>query len=399
MKKTILMILNKDFPNVRVCQEIDALRVAGYIVYVVIKKNPENASPEYDINDFNTIELDLTKSKLNYFHSMMTYKHPDIENKLLNNRIFKSIRSDIFAIHVHGLYWANFARTIANKINAKLVLDLHENYPALREFFGTDKATSIKALIINFLDSTIRIRKHESQAIQFSDATLVVVEENGIRLQKNHAKSKIICVSNTKDPQCYKYMGINRKSESINIFYHGTIQKLRGLRTVIESMKYLNNSKYTLTIVGFAKGCLEKEYILDYFNQNIPSNIKLINWTNDFKLIQKYIQTADICVIPHEKCELTETTVPNKIFEYFCYGKPSIVSNVAPLERIVKETNAGLIFEAGNAKDLANKLNTIQSKNNLIDFSKNARQAAENTYHWGVDSKRLIDLYKELIDL
>ena len=53
---------------------------------------------------------------------------------------------------------------------------------------------------------------------------------------------------------------------------------------------------------------------------------------------------ADICIIPHEKCELTNTTVPNKLFEYFCYGKHVIVSDAAPLKRIINETNSGIVF-------------------------------------------------------
>jgi glycosyltransferase involved in cell wall biosynthesis len=53
------------------------------------------------------------------------------------------------------------------------------------------------------------------------------------------------------------------------------------------------------------------------------------------------IRSADVGVIPHIECELTESTLPNKLYDYFAAGLPVIASSTGPLRRELQLANAG----------------------------------------------------------
>lgn len=398
-KNVVLMILNQGFPDLRVCQEADALIEAGYEVWIVVS-NLDSRSPEYDASLYNTIVIQLPKNIgiIDKLMSIAFFTNKKYENKLLNHDKFSAIKDNIFAIHVHDLHWFNFGYNIARSLCVKLVVDFHENSPALPEYFGKKIIRgSMFKTFANLFGTKFYLSLYENWAIRRADAVIFVVEENLERVKKKNYKAKLVIVSNTKDPIKYEPMGLSN-DKRIVLFYHGSIQKNRGIRTLVKAFSKLDASKYKLVILGFKEGCLEKEYILNFYNQELPENILLINHSSNFEFIQDVLKEGDIGVIPHERCELTETTVPNKIFEYLCYGKPILVSDVSPLARITEESGAGFSFKAGNSDDLYRRVLQFGTKKDLLFFSSEARNSAESKFNWDFDKNRLVELYSSLKD-
>ena len=52
---------------------------------------------------------------------------------------------------------------------------------------------------------------------------------------------------------------------------------------------------------------------------------------------------------PHEDFEHTQTTVPHKLFQYMMGRKTVLVSDCAPLKRIIGDNEAGYVFKAGGS--------------------------------------------------
>jgi len=398
-KNVILMILNQNFPDVRVCQEVDVLKKSGYITYIVVPAQKESSSPEYLIEGYNLIELDLNQNKIDKLMSLVTNNYPKIIEELFNNPAFCQISKSVFAVHVHDLHWCKFGLKISQYLNAKLIVDFHENYPALIEFASADRPSlfDFKSRLINYFRSYKKLVSYENEILKIADKVIVVVNENATRLIEQYAidQSKIHVVSNTKDPEDYLCYGLNEK-QIVNVFYHGSIQKLRGLRTLIDSFIESNNPNLSLTIIGFKPGCKEKEYILSRLSNNLSLSVELIDWSLDRDLILNKIKKADLCVIPHEYSELGQTTVPNKIFEYMCHGKALLVSDLQPLKRVVDEVNCGFVFKAGSVESLTSILKSLNNKDQLTEFAKNARYAAEHKYSWRNDAVELVRLYGDL---
>lgn len=74
-----------------------------------------------------------------------------------------------------------------------------------------------------------------------------------------------------------------------------------------------------------------------------------------------------------------------------------LVSNVVPLKRIVEECQCGLVFEAGNELDLAEKIMQLINNEKLRnELGQNGSACATNKYNWENTSKELIQTYNSL---
>jgi glycosyltransferase involved in cell wall biosynthesis len=77
-------------------------------------------------------------------------------------------------------------------------------------------------------------------------------------------------------------------------------------------------------------------------------------------------------------------------------SRPVIVSNCKPLERIVRETQSGLVFESGNTKDLAAKIEKLFGDATLRKtLGSNGRTAASGKYSWEIEGQKLVKLYEQ----
>jgi len=111
-------------------------------------------------------------------------------------------------------------------------------------------------------------------------------------------------------------------------------------------------------------------------------------------LLPSYVKASNVCAIPHLKSVHTDNTIPHKIFHYMILEKAVIASNCDPLERILKETQAGLIFNSGDEESFASKL--IYLYENLSEtnkMGKRGKKAVQEKYNWDYTSKNLVRLY------
>lgn len=72
--------------------------------------------------------------------------------------------------------------------------------------------------------------------------------------------------------------------------------------------------------------------------------MQFLEWLDYPKAID-VIKESDVGLVSHHAIESWNTTVPNKLFEYMLMGKPVIVSNAKPAERIVREERCGMVFK------------------------------------------------------
>jgi glycosyltransferase involved in cell wall biosynthesis len=75
-------------------------------------------------------------------------------------------------------------------------------------------------------------------------------------------------------------------------------------------------------------------------------------------------------------------------------GVPVLVSNCTSIERIVNETQAGLIYIYNSPQDLAQKIiGLISAPEILSTMGANGRKAVLEKYNWRHSSQELIRMY------
>lgn len=386
MEKTILMILNQRFlPDIRVEKEVKVLKKHGYRV-VILASNKGYDDDNYEIIRLNSLDNYLVKLN-SYFFRVNKSLEKEIIKKLKANRIEK-----IDFIHVHDLFWSYLGLHISKMFKSKLILDFHENYP--EAFAQWTKVSSLKVRTKKLLINSDKLKKYEMEMIPKADKVILVVDEARKRFENVFSDNKFVIVSNTERPEDWEYSDLERPKDKLIISYIGGIGLHRGIDTVLKGMSYLDEN-YLLYIVGVDKKNPYYEIINSLKNENNKNNIILEEWI-PFNKVQEYINKSHICLVPHNKNEHTETTIPHKLFQYMAMKRPVLVSDVSPLKRIVHETKAGEVFKAGDPRSFAQKIKDMSNFERLLEYGENGRRAVEGKYNWENDAKRLINMYQEL---
>ena len=169
-----------------------------------------------------------------------------------------------------------------------------------------------------------------------------------------------------------------KKIEEPIIIYIGAISEWFDFNLI----EYLiNNSSYNFVLIGpvskNSKGSLKqlkKHNRLYYFNainhEDIPS----------------YLIKADVCIIPFIRNELTESVLPNKLFEYSAAGKTTVMTNfntyLSEFSDFVSITSEKDKF----INEIKNQIKNPRSSDELRNFAKN--------HDWSNISAKYYDLIK-----
>ena len=121
--------------------------------------------------------------------------------------------------------------------------------------------------------------------------------------------------------------------------------------------------------------------------------VRFFGWQpmeNVFELLNK----ADYAVIPHIKSPHTNTTVPHKLFNYMYSGLPILASNCDPVERIIKETSSGYVYQYNNIDELAGIIKRLINRE--LQIPTEGKEWVIRKYNWSNEEKQLLKIYEEL---
>jgi glycosyltransferase involved in cell wall biosynthesis len=237
---------------------------------------------------------------------------------------------------------------------------------------------------------------YEMEYCKNADKIIVVVEEAAHRLGKiGIDKRKILVVSNTLNTDSFKMPSATPDENYFTLFYAGGINRHRGLQYIIRGLKFVKtNRKIRVWLLG--SGSYVEELKRIAIDENVSEKVEFFGWKN-FEEMNEMMGKADVCLIPHQKSDHTDTTIPHKLFQYMFAGKVIVTSNCLPLARIVNETKSGLVYQWDDSKDFADKLtNLINRPEELQQMTENGRKRVAEKYLWNFDSDRLIEMYKSM---
>ena len=339
----ICILWKNDYPwDVRIEKFAITLKEAGHDVYLLcsnIKKLPR----EEIVNYIKIFRSPFSNNNLiNSAISAPFYFNPFWLRMV--NKIVK--QHNIELIIVRDLPLILIALLIKKIYHIPLILDMAENYPAM--YWNRIKKGGFSAFKNWFLKNPYLISYIEKYAIKRVDHIFVVVKESAKRLiSKGANENKISIVSNTPDLKIFQKKRYNKK-KYLQIIYIGFIQEGRGIDTVINSLyKIKENNGLAVKFIVIGDGDYLNQLKILVKKQSIEDVVEFKGWMKN-TAIPQYIFESDIGIIPHRKTEHTDSTIPNKLFDYMACGKPVIVSNAEPMKRIVKEEKCGLVFCSGN---------------------------------------------------
>lgn len=307
--------------------------------------------------------------------------------KAIRNLITQE-RIDLLIVRDLPLYAPAFAA--AKLRNTHLWFDMAEDYPAM--LAEMERSVAERLSVRNYYLA----RLYERLALRTADIVSVVVQESLERVQPYLRRSaQVLLISNYPEKDFgreVRAMGI--ANDVPRLVYHGALGPERDLETVLRAAAILGK-RIRLVVVGgddLGLGRLrERAQELGVLQQ-----LEVIGRVS-YAQLPKLLSGCDFGIVPHRNTRHTQTTIPNKLFEYMAVGKPVIVSDVWPLRRVVEGTGAGLVYKDQDHYDLACKIEYLIGHPDIVRrMGRLARSAYESTYNWSTAEAGIVAVLEML---
>jgi glycosyltransferase involved in cell wall biosynthesis len=235
------------------------------------------------------------------------------------------------------------------------------------------------------------VRTIDIHAIGMADA--LILADDSRRAQISGAKPKrsaVIYNSPSEIPIQLQNSRQHSDTTRLRIAYVGLLQVERGLMEMLDLLKL--HPEWELDLAGFGGDeeqiCAAAKTLPNVFwHARVPYDKAL-----------QLSQAADVLfatynpIIPNHRY-----SSPNKVFEAMLLGKPIIVSRGTNMDRLIQESNCGIVVEYGDISGL--ELALLQLQTNIAlrqQLGENARRAYENQYSWTEMQARLKTIYAEV---
>jgi len=174
------------------------------------------------------------------------------------------------------------------------------------------------------------------------------------------------------------------------VLYFGRFSREKGIITLLKAHE-VSGCKHKLILVG--AGSIQNEIEL-YIKEHRLTNVELLRAIYGEEM-EKIIEGAKLIVVPSEWYE----NCPYALLQSIAKGKVVIASKIGGLPELIKDNETGFLFEAGNANDLADKIDYVMTmlKEKYEAMSCIIADEAKKNHHWEQYTDMLIDEYQELI--
>jgi glycosyltransferase involved in cell wall biosynthesis len=172
--------------------------------------------------------------------------------------------------------------------------------------------------------------------------------------------------------------------------FFGRLVALKGVRTLFEALRYVEQP---IQMMVAGEGELEME-LREYAAQHSLSNVRFLGHLHTDALIP-VVQRAAFTVFPSECYE----NYPMSIIESFACARPVIASDIGGIPDIVSNGQNGLLFEPGNARQLAERIQyLIDGPQDAVAMGQAGRRQVEAANHPERYYRQIAALYHELLE-
>ncbi len=381
--------------NVRVSNEAETLAGEGHEVHFLVEGRRGQPREETvgAVRLVRGVRLSRIEEILQRYTFNFTYRDPRWAGAIA--RFVRERAIDV--LHVNDIPLLGEAVRAGRRFSIPVVADLHENYPAGLQVWYTN---AFKKATIYSYD---RWSRYERGILRRADAVVVVIEEARERVAALGVPlDKIRVVPNTVRAE----MGtvaidtalVERYRGRFVVSYIGGFAPHRGLDAAIRALPMLRDEVpgILLVLVGGGNDAYRRRLERTASDLGCGNLVEWAGWQPQ-DAIWSFIEASDICLVPHARNPHTDTTIPNKIFQYLMRGRPVIVSDCPPLRRIAEETGGGLVFTWNSPAELAERiLRLYRDPEMRRGMAEAGRRAVLERFTWERTSGPLVELYRSL---
>jgi glycosyltransferase involved in cell wall biosynthesis len=284
-------------------------------------------------------------------------------------------------------YWAG-------KLTGRpVMMDMAENYPAMIQ----DTWTFRGPRPIDYLCRNPRLlRTMERWLLPRLDGFLVVSDASANRVRTIAGLcARVSVVGNTprivdRANHCsHPLLDRLRKRAGIALLYVGGLEESRGLETVIEALPEVTRGREDFLFVVVGQGSSHERLKKLARDRAVDRNVLLAGWLEP-AVVPAVIAESDLCIVPHYVTEHTDTTLPNKLFDYMLQKKPVLVTQSRSLRQIVETHRCGRVYPDRDPAALARAILELADPDSRKALGEAGFRAVQNEYNWERDKPILL---------
>jgi glycosyltransferase involved in cell wall biosynthesis len=177
------------------------------------------------------------------------------------------------------------------------------------------------------------------------------------------------------------------EDSKLRIGYIGTFRHSKGLHVLLDAMRQLPSDQVRLEVYGSPGHFPEYDAVV----QNLAKGLDNVSFRGTFpnETMPRVFAGLDVLTIP----SLWYENSPLVLLSSFALKTPVVASNVGSLADLVEQGKNGLLFEMGNAGDLASQFRALIGDPSMLDRLR-AGIPAVRTIDQNTDE--LLDIYSHL---
>lgn len=247
--------------------------------------------------------------------------------------------------------------------------------------------------------------------VRMVNKIVVVSEGIGKNLSRNFTNigDKIQVVENGADLDNYFPRDRQKSCEELGIdtelkyvVFSGSFQKWQGLETLVASAVLVSREFDDVSFILVGDGRMRQELELMIQRESLESIFLLPGWQTPDK-VAMYLSVADICVAPYSTLaalegepvdasfsEILMKCSPLKIYTYMAMAKPIVASGFLDGGARLEKWGAGLAFEPGNERELADALLKLLRDSSLgNELGRKGLEQVRKHHTWSTVGKKL----------
>lgn len=176
--------------------------------------------------------------------------------------------------------------------------------------------------------------------------------------------------------------------------YMGTLTSWHGVDLFFDAAQMLRDGGHPVAIVAVGGEAERVERLRARAKEcNVEQNL-LFFGSIPFASVPSYLAAMDVCLIP----DTQDWSSPTKFFEFAAMEKPVVAARSPAVEEVFgPDLHTGLLFERGNAQDMARRIvEVISDPDKAREVGAAARRRVLEKYTWDRSIGVMMDLYQRM---
>lgn len=382
--KRICLVRQRDYYELSLRREAEALREAGFEVHIVCLREPGSPAVEVD-NGVTLHRLPLTRRRggpLNYvldYFAFFVAATITVARLHLRHR-FRAVQAnsmpDVLA----------FTALVPRLLGARAVVFMKEPTPELGETkYGSARLARVLQVV-------------EQAALRYADLAFTVTEDlKETYVRRGADPDKIVVVLNGPDSRhiLEHRTDVGPDPAWFTAVCHGLVDERYGHDTMVRAVGLAADRipDLRLRITGSGDYVPELERLI--VTEGLQDRVQFLGWLDMPELVAE-LYRADVGIVAQKSSPYSNLVHTNKMYEYMLLGKPVVASRLRSTARYFGD-DAVQYFEAGSAESLADALVALQrDPERRRSLVATARERCES-FGWAAQKRIFLSAYAALL--